>query len=624
MPAHEAHPRHFGASFVAHIADAYFESLQEALDAASNGPVVLLRNTTIRHDLHITNRKTTLDLAGYSLMAEATQSDRLPTFTISAPNARIYNGVLGLNVQVLTPENDAPLPASSLELANVQINLEQGEQALLVHSSSVIMRSSRLTSTTQGIVTTGERSFLSIASSRINATSHGVVVQDGACHIKDTNIHSTQACGLLLEGGYTLVSLSDVSSKQAFGLATQVGKLTSALPRAVIKSKSEVSSAGSVALNMQCGEVLVEHAHIRSTAATSIRVGTNSGNDSASLTLSSNTEVTSWGGHGVHVLSGDLINDGAQIHTLRGQHITWDHPLASAQASTSPHEEAAAVSTEQNHARLSTAELEIEQQVSQMLEDIYAKHATIDAKASHADIKEQTTAQNQLQMAHELGPVPAMQLDASFTESNAQELDDTMSLDIRPIVAHKRAEHSQVEATSAKAEPTHEPEPEPGTAPNPDPEPEPEPAHAHEHKTETHNRRLEEQNEVIDHIRLQGVTTNLSHRRPVAFTAALDTTDAFSIHMEIMLEQWTNGSEVITSLSPGTPTKGEVYRYVLTIRARRGYEFAAHPDLYYEGRRQPYKALMSKDLKMVIIHWGLESKPHTIKPPRLSRRHLFA
>lgn len=139
----------------------------------------------------------------------------------------------------------------------------------------------------------------------------------------------------------------------------------------------------------------------------------------------------------------------------------------------------------------------------------------------------------------------------------------------------------------------------------------------------SHHEQHRKQNEVIDRICLNGVTTNLSYWRPAVFTAELDYSDVFSTHMEIMMEQWITGSEVISSLSPGTPAKGYIYRYIVTIRARKGYEFDSHPDFYFEGQRLPYKALMSRDLKLLIVHWGLETKSNAIPLPHPVRQ-LFA
>lgn len=583
----EATPRHLRAAFVARIADAYFDNLQEALDAASDEPVVLLRNTMLRHDLHITNRKTTIDLAGYSLMASALptfshnetmekqsgdlnmqeekrivalETDRLPTIVITAPKARIRNGSLILGLQVLTLDG---APPSSLELNGVRMTFEQGQRALLARSSSVVIHSSQLSSAAQGIVATGEKSFLSITSSRINARDHAVIVQGGACHIKESTTHSTRACGLLLKGGYTLVSASDVSSQHSYGLATRATD-SRALPRVVIKSMSDISSAGSVALGMPCGEVLVEHSRIRSTAATGIRVGTTSGNGHASLTLSNDSEVISWGGRGVHVLSGDFFHNGAQIHALRGQQVEWND--SSFNAETTEHV------THTTHA---------------LPKATPPKHL----ESSEEDFETKT------QVAQEAEAAPK----EASTEETAAERD--------------ASEPKQKRESVGEAESMHEPSAEPTDAH--------EQESASHHEQSTQHEQSKSQNQIIDHICLQGVTANLSYRRPAEFTAELDADDVFSIHMEIMMEQWTNGSDIISSLSPGTPAKGDVYRYIVTIRARKGYEFAPHPEFYFEGHRLPYKALMSRDYRLLIIHWGLETMPNSIPLPR-PMRQLFA
>lgn len=111
----------------------------------------------------------------------------------------------------------------------------------------------------------------------------------------------------------------------------------------------------------------------------------------------------------------------------------------------------------------------------------------------------------------------------------------------------------------------------------------------------------------IERIDISRVQTSLQPHRPVKFSGALDSLRESSSQMEIVFEQWTNGADIITSYDPLPPQENSTYRYIIALKAKKGYAFSRRFALYYRGQRIRYNAMISNDLKRAMISWDLKA-----------------
>ncbi|MEE0026520.1 MAG: hypothetical protein U0J70_02935, partial [Atopobiaceae bacterium] len=106
-------------------------------------------------------------------------------------------------------------------------------------------------------------------------------------------------------------------------------------------------------------------------------------------------------------------------------------------------------------------------------------------------------------------------------------------------------------------------------------------------------------------VSVDNVHMRLDYRKPVEFTARLTTSGGRTDQAEILFEQWSDGTDVITSDETHAPTSDSTYHYILALRAKDGYVFPNYFDVVYKGESVGHSVMISMDRKIAMVSWGL-------------------
>gem|GEM_PF-3340384 len=109
----------------------------------------------------------------------------------------------------------------------------------------------------------------------------------------------------------------------------------------------------------------------------------------------------------------------------------------------------------------------------------------------------------------------------------------------------------------------------------------------------------------ISRITIDGVHTRLDHRRPIDFSARLTTRGGGTDQVSILFEQWSDGTDVITSDESRAPLVDSTYHYIIALRAEDGYVFPNYFDIVYKGSSVGHSVMISLDRKIAMVSWGL-------------------
>ncbi|MBO7673688.1 MAG: hypothetical protein J6S63_01605 [Atopobiaceae bacterium] len=109
----------------------------------------------------------------------------------------------------------------------------------------------------------------------------------------------------------------------------------------------------------------------------------------------------------------------------------------------------------------------------------------------------------------------------------------------------------------------------------------------------------------IPAIKIDGVHTRLDYRKPIDFGAHLTTRDGRTDQVEVLFEQWSDGTDVITSDESRAPLSDSTYHYILALRASDGYIFPNYFDIVYKGTSVGHSVMISLDRKIAMVSWGL-------------------
>lgn len=109
----------------------------------------------------------------------------------------------------------------------------------------------------------------------------------------------------------------------------------------------------------------------------------------------------------------------------------------------------------------------------------------------------------------------------------------------------------------------------------------------------------------VSKVRIDNVQAKLDARKPVEFTARIGRKEDQDEQIEILFEQWSDGTDVIISDEPREPIPGSTYHYILALRAKDGFVFPNHFDVLYKGSSVGHSVMISLDRKIAMVSWGL-------------------
>lgn len=109
----------------------------------------------------------------------------------------------------------------------------------------------------------------------------------------------------------------------------------------------------------------------------------------------------------------------------------------------------------------------------------------------------------------------------------------------------------------------------------------------------------------VSNVRIENVQLRLDPRKPIEFGAVIGRKEEQDEQVEILFEQWSDGTDVIISDEPREPIPDSTYHYILAIRAKDGYVFPNHFDVLYKGSSVGHSVMISLDRKIAMVSWGL-------------------
>ena len=109
----------------------------------------------------------------------------------------------------------------------------------------------------------------------------------------------------------------------------------------------------------------------------------------------------------------------------------------------------------------------------------------------------------------------------------------------------------------------------------------------------------------VSNVRIENVQVRLDTRKPIEFGAKIGKKEEQDDQVEILFEQWSDGTDVITSDDPREPIPDSTYHYILALRTKDGYVFPNHFDVLYKGASVGHSVMISLDRKIAMVSWGL-------------------
>ena len=601
LQAASSTPRHMRQDPVASIGSKSYDDLQKALSEAGDGTVVLLDDIKLRHRILIDAPHTTFDLNGHTIqfaprLAVQDPYEGRSFLDIQAPDVKICNGRIecfsGAPYAVRVRTAPVQKLTSTAFIERMSIEAEYASTGIACDAGGAMCTRSQIKSTGVGIVMRGPQARMGLIDATVKARRAGVLVQGGKLLAKDSYISAHWSCAIFVNAGTVNLSRTSVRAYRERAIATHL-TLTRSItgytsPSIDIRNDCEICSFPSFAIDLPSGSVCIRDSEVRSMEHTSIRIGTENLLVSPRLSSYGHTVIASWKADGILQRSGILDLNDVEFKCDRGTDIVQERALLDSSTDEVP---AAPDEDTSEDAQRNGQEMPAETtpdagaETGDSEETDQVENASPDSDAEVIGESQEDTGANEDETAEDTQSESAEQVDGPGEDSGDFEEKQPRDTEADAEVPEDAQEKAQ--ARDAETQETNS----------------------------ANNESAKKEPKPIESVYIQHVHTHLHATRPVRFTGRIDVAAS---HAKIDFEQWTNGTDIVTSTDTKIPQPGTTYRYIIALKAESGYAFSKRFKLYYKGKRVPYTAMISTDMKIAMTSWSLTAEvPHLRMAQRL-------
>lgn len=635
-------PLHMRNDSSTHSAGLLFSNFDAAIEYSQNGVVLLQRDFMLTEQIVISTPGLTLDLGGHTLVV-GDQTDKhaapgsMPSLlSIETSGVKICNGHILISASPLQGISvRGECSKVDLLLEDVDITYKGGGYALMVLAGSVVLIDSSIGTKGSGIHLADKTSSVSMLRSRILSAQCGISMWDGRLFLDDCSVQGHHAYGLFIKSGWTDVTFSSITSSEAQALATRAVSSKDYTLMVRIRNRSQLDSESANAMLLQGGAVSVLGSMLRSMKDSAIKMGVaDAGFDvpmdvlaSTRLSLLDGSTISAWQGDGVHRGVGKLLLHESCEIKVSGKAVVDDEVPNIVQREEAPGISIAA-QVENPNAPQEGTRLEVA--------DGTDAPDGKDAAQVLGDGNTEAGDQSEAGDASGAGDVPGTSDGPSAEDqgdaSDRDGADEQSGASDNGDAAGEAGGSAGSDAASTDGVPGSDGGADedgvPGSdgAPGSDGGADAEGVPGSDGKSQDASDDPfgtdadfdfdfgegdeDPDGDFLTEMPILGVSVDnvhmrLDYRKPVEFTARLTTSGGRTDQAEILFEQWSDGTDVITSDETHVPTSDSTYHYILALRAKDGYVFPNYFDVVYKGESVGHSVMISMDRKIAMVSWGL-------------------
>lgn len=594
-------PLHMRRDNSAHSNGLLFSNFDAAIEYSQNGVVLLQRDFVLTEQIVISTPGLTLDLGGHTLVVgdqeeKQDASGSMPSLlSIESSGVKICNGHILISaspLQGICVRGECS--KVDLLLEDVSITYKGGGYALMVLSGSVVLIDSNIGTNGSGIHLADKTSSVSMLRSRILSAQCGISMWDGRLFLEDCSVQGHHAYGLFIKSGWTDVSFTTISSSESQALATRAVSSEDYTLMARIRNGSQLDSEDANAMLLQGGAVSVLGSMLRSMKDSAVKMGVGvAGFDvpmdvlaATRLSLLEGSTVSAWQGDGVHCGVGKLF-----VHESCNIKVSGEAVVEDEVPDVVEREEASGIPI--------AAEVE---NPNAPQEDAPQVTDGTDSQGNEGAGQAFDAGQNDANSQPGAGEVPD---GGGQTDARGQNGADDRTGASGWDGANDNGD--------TKREPAGSGEPNASGAAGSDGESsdsDPFGTDADFNFDDFDDSDDDSDDDFLSEMPILGVNVENVHlrldsRKSIEFTARLTTSGGRTDQAEILFEQWSDGTDVITSDEPRAPIADSTYHYILALRAKDGYVFPNYFDVVYKDESVGHSVMISMDRKIAMVSWGL-------------------